>query len=185
MIEALVDLPLHFLGLLVERIGWVAKDTLAGLLIEEVFVNSSFVEAGLLVRQGIHEVVSMGEVQLDSIFVVLVVLVFQSLLVVLFVRQVNLSLALVEDALGCFVIRTVFVSEGLLQVLGLAEVLQDGEAMILAILVNERIVVNFGVFECLGSKGLCAAHGPLVWGQMGDALRFRMSGLGRRWCLGS
>jgi len=161
----LVELLLQFLGRLEERVGGISKDTLAGLLVEEIFVDSSFVERRLLVGQGMLEVLSVGEVNLDSIFVVLVVLVFQSLLEVALDRQINLGLAAVDDTLGCLVIRTVFVIERFLQVRRLFKELQDGELMELVFLVSEGSMVNLGIFEFLSGELLCLAHSLLVRGQ--------------------
>ena len=112
----------------------------------------------------------MGEVQLDSIFVVPVAPVFQSPLVVLLVLQINLSFALVENALGRLVINAVYVCERFPQVFRLAKVLVDGEFMELVGLVSERCLVNFGIFEFLSSEFLRAAQRFLVRGQIDDAL---------------
>jgi hypothetical protein len=171
-----VDLPLHFPGLLVEGAVGVRKNALADLSVKEIFTNSGFVELGLLVEQGILEVVSLAQVLPGSIFVVLVVLVCQSLLVVVLVRQVNLGFATVENAFRNLVVRALLVCESCLQVLRLAEVFQDGQLVQLAVLVKERLFVDFGILEFLGSDGLGADHRSLVRRQVSE-LRIRFSGL--------
>lgn len=63
--------------------------------------------------------------------------VFQSLLVVLLVGQVNLGpVVVVEDALGSLVVRAVGVGKRLLQVLRLDEVLQDGKVVVCTYLLS-------------------------------------------------
>jgi len=165
VLTVLVDLLLQFHGLLVERAGRVGKNLLAGLLVEEIFVDSGFVESCLLVGQGKFKVVAERQVFLNSVFVELVVLVFQSLLEVLLLRQVNLGLVVVENALGSLVVRAVGVGKCFLQVLRLAKVLQDGEVVELALLVEECVVVEFDILEFLSSDLLCAVHCLLVLGQ--------------------
>lgn len=165
-----VDLPLHFPGLLVERILGVGKDVHAGLPVEEIFTDSSFVESSFLVEQRIFEVFSVAEVLPDSIFVVLVVLVSQSLLVVALVGQVDLGLATVDNAFRSFVVRALLVFKRSLQVLGLAEVLLDSEFVQFGVLVGERLLVDFRIFEFLGSDDLGFDHGSLVRSQDGEFL---------------
>ena len=128
-------------------------------------MNSSFVETSLLVGQGVLEVFAVGQVFPDSVLVELVVLVSQSFLVVVLVRQVNLGFVVVENALGSFVVRAVGVGERFLQVFRLAEVLQDGEAVELALLVEECVVVKFNIFESLGSSFLQTMLSFLVFSQ--------------------
>ena len=173
-----VDLPLHLPGLLVVRAGRVGKDGLASLSVEEILSDSSLVEPSLLVEQGIFEVLSLAEVLLDSIFVVFVVLVCQSLLVVALGLQVNLGLLTVLDAFRSLVIRTLLVCECFLQVTRLAEVLVDGELVQFAVLVSERLLVDFRVFQFLGGAGLGADHGSLVRRQVSELLGIQLGGLG-------
>jgi len=165
VLVVLVDLLLHFHGLFVERVLEVGDGTLAVLLVEEVFVDSCFVERRALVDQSLLVVGSVREVLLDGIFVVLVVLVFQSLHKVVVVLEVDLGLADVDDVLGGLVVGTLLVCQSFLQVLGLAKVLRDGKAMVLALLILERLVVEVDIFEFLGSQLLQAVHRFLVLGQ--------------------
>ena len=141
-------------------------------------MDSLFVEASLLVGQIVLVVVSLGQVHLNSIFVELVASVPQSLLEVGFVGQVNPGLLVVEDAFRSLVELAIFVGECLLQVLSLAEVFQDGEVVVLAVLVNQSLVVELDILEFLGSGLLCFANGFLVLGQMNvSVLRFSTGGL--------
>lgn len=92
------------------------------------------------------------------------------------------------DALGSLVIRTFLVCKRILQVAGFAKELQDGKVMELVALVHKRIVINFDVFEFLGSSLPCGTLSLLVLGQKnvtasGNSLDGRVSlnvsGVGR------
>lgn len=188
----LVDLLLQFHGLLVERVVFVGENFLAGLVVEEIFMNSLAMEFGVLVGQGVLEVLSFGKVHLNSITVELVALVPQSFSVVRFVCQVSLGVVPVKDALGSLVVRTFLVCKRFLQVLGFAKVLQDGKLMELAVLVHKRLMVNLKIFEFLGSSLPCGTLRLLVLGQKNVAFRgfsvggrvsLNASGVGRQGCL--
>lgn len=141
---------LKFHSRMVEWATLIGKNRLTGLLVAKIFMDSEFMETGGLVRQRMLIAVSVGQVLPNGIFVVLAVLVFQSILEVLLVRQVSLSPVVVANALGHPVVRTIRVCKSLVQVPRFAEILLDSVAMGLTLLVEERMLVECGIrFEFL------------------------------------
>jgi len=161
-----VDLLLQLHGCAVERVMLISNGSFASGAVEEILVDSHFMVLGVLVVQRMEEVLSLGEVKFDGILVELVLLVFQSLLVVSLVFQVSFSLLVVLEALGQFVVRTALVSKSFLQVLRLAEVLPDSVSVVLAFGVNKLVVVECGVF--LEFNGEDLPQVPLVFLVLGE-----------------
>jgi hypothetical protein len=145
------DFLLQFDGSLVVAIVSVSNGMFTGCRIEEVFVDSLAVEVGMLMDQGMLEVLFVRQVVLNGLFMEFVVLVPQSLHIVLLVRKVSLSLLAVDNAQSGLVVFAILVSKRRPQVTRVAKVLRDSISVVLVVLVCECLVVNTSILEFLES----------------------------------